>query len=79
MTIELPHQVRPVRVDRVSGDSQYCRDLLAAFTLGQELHDFSFSPRYLREFMATWLGPFTPISIHHYLGPEGAVQLDTLN
>ena len=83
MTIELPHQVQSVRVYRLSADSQNCRDFLITFALGQEPHDFSFPPRYLRGFFATYLWPFTQISIHDYLGrfcgKEGLVRQQCLH
>ena len=48
MTIELPHQIRSVRLGCLGLDSQNCPDFLVALALRQKLHDFSFPSRYLR-------------------------------
>ncbi len=53
MTIELAHQVRSVRLGCLEGDSQNCRDFLAAFALRQKLYDFSFPSGYLRKSYAS--------------------------
>src|SRR5260370_7033805 len=82
MTIELPHQVRSVRLGCLEGDSQNCRDFLAALALRQKLYDFSFPSGYLRNYFLACLWPFTQRYIHQLLDQfwrkEGPVRQQLL-
>src|SRR5579862_2846632 len=68
MTIELPHQVRAVRLGCFEADSQNVRNFLAALALRQELYDFSLPCGYLRKSFLACLWPFTWRCVHHLLG-----------
>ena len=45
MTIQFPHNVRPVGVDRFDAEIQHRRHFLGALAFRQKLHDFSFPCR----------------------------------